>query len=133
LHRLAPALSFGAREGRGIGAVDRAAILVRELRHVHAPLRGVLLGPHDRAAAREAELARTLGGFHELGNRPPRLAGTRRVDVADPEHQRRIEERAMIVTLLERRTRPVREVAVARAVDKRARADGHATRPGLRE
>ena len=59
--RLAPALDLARRERARIGAVDRRAVGVLQLRDVDAPLAAVALRPHDRAAAREAELAGRLG------------------------------------------------------------------------
>ncbi len=118
--RLAPAFDLAARERARVGAVDRAAVGVLQLRDVDAPLARVALRPDDRAAAREAELAGRLGFVHARGNRPPRFAGARVVDGADAKHQRRKEQRA---ALLHRRAGEVGEVAVAGAVDEGRGAD----------
>ena len=85
----------------------------------HSPR--VALRPHDRAAAREAELAGRLGFVHARGNRPPRFAGARVVDAADAKHQRRKEQRAARRCIA--RAGEVGEVAVARAVDEGRGAD----------
>ena len=97
--RLAPALDLAAESERASVPSTARAVGVLQLGDVDAPLAGVLLRPDDRAAAREAELAGRLGRVHQRGNRPPRLAGARVVDVADAKHQRREEQRAAVLCI----------------------------------
>src|SRR5438445_11355942 len=70
---LAPALELGAAELLGVRRVDCAAVGIRELRHVHAPFRRILLRTDDRRLARKFP-ARALRLRHPLRHLRPRPA-----------------------------------------------------------
>ena len=127
---LAAALDLAVAQRDGIGAVDGRAVGVLQLGDVDAPLAGVLLRPHDGAAAREAEVAGGLGFVHPRRDRAPGVACSRCIDVADAEHQRRVEHGAGLAAI-HRQSGEVGEVAVARAVDEDAAADGAPAGLGL--
>ncbi len=64
-----------------------------------------------------------LGLFHQCRNRPPGIAGFLGIDAVQTKHHRGIEHAAGIVSDLEARAGPGREVAVTGAIDKNIRND----------
>src|SRR5260221_544208 len=112
----------GAFPCRQAGPAESSGVL--EWGDVHGLFVGMLMRAHDGAFAGKVEVAARLGLFHEPRNVLRRIARGLGIDAVHAEHERRIERPAGAVALLASGAREARQVAVARAVDEHARANG---------
>src|SRR6185437_6939414 len=116
---LTPSLDLAMRQLNSIGAIDSAAVGVCHLSDIHSPFDIVSLWTDDRRLAWHVTASDALNLCHDRGNRlPSPLRRRSTIYVVDTKHHGRVHHAAGSVAELVGRTRPGREISVARSINE---------------